>query len=329
MKRATVLGAGIAGLATAYELARRGFSVVVYEQFSAFHDRGSSHGRSRIVRRAYTDRQFTAAMLEAYPMWAELEAALGETLIREVGLLYFGRANSADLLRMAKDLADLEIPHAVAEGDDVRTFSPRLRLDPDEVAIWTPDAGWVDAAATLRGLFRLALDLGVEFRFESSLSPDDVRGLEGPVAICAGPWVREFVDLDVKVTMQTFAYADLHVEGPVWIEDSALLPYGFPSDAWGMKLALHSAGPILDPDAPRLAPTGLDALQDVVARRFDHPNAELSHVGTCLYTSTPDEGFRFGTLGDNAVYVSACSGHAFKFGPWIGRQMAIRIAEIA
>lgn len=328
MKRATVLGAGISGLATAYELARRGYVVVVHDQYAAFHDRGSSHGRSRIVRRAYTDRQFTAAMVEAYPMWAELEAALGETLIREVGLVYFGRADSSDLKTMATDLADLSIPHSIAEGSDVRTFFPRLRLDADEVGIWTPQAGWVDAAATLRGLFRLALDLGVEFRFESRLEPDDIEHIDGPVAICAGPWVREFVDLDVTVTMQTFAYADLHVEGPVWIEDSTRLPYGFPSDAWGLKLALHSAGPQIEPDGPRPDPQGLEDLRDVIARRFDHHDAELSHVGTCLYTSTPDEGFRFGTVGKSAVYVSACSGHAFKFGPWIGRQMADRVAAL-
>ena len=48
-----VVGAGIMGVAAAYELASRGHDVTVLEQFELGHTRGSSHGRSRIVRLAY------------------------------------------------------------------------------------------------------------------------------------------------------------------------------------------------------------------------------------------------------------------------------------
>ena len=50
--KVAVVGAGIMGAATAWQLARRGADVVVHEQFESDHERGSSHGRSRIVRLA-------------------------------------------------------------------------------------------------------------------------------------------------------------------------------------------------------------------------------------------------------------------------------------
>ena len=55
MTRVAVVGAGIMGAAAAWALAARGAEVTVHEQFALDHDRGSSHGRSRIVRLAYPD----------------------------------------------------------------------------------------------------------------------------------------------------------------------------------------------------------------------------------------------------------------------------------
>ena len=58
MADVAVVGAGIMGAATAYALACDGREVVLYEQFEVGHTRGSSHGRSRIVRLAYPEVEF-------------------------------------------------------------------------------------------------------------------------------------------------------------------------------------------------------------------------------------------------------------------------------
>jgi len=50
-----VVGAGITGVATARSLAQTGRGVVLIEQFGLGHDRGSSHGASRIFRLSYPD----------------------------------------------------------------------------------------------------------------------------------------------------------------------------------------------------------------------------------------------------------------------------------
>jgi sarcosine oxidase len=63
--RVAVVGAGIVGASAARALARRGHGVSLYEQFEEGHAKGSSHGASRIVRRAYSDPFYTSVMLEA------------------------------------------------------------------------------------------------------------------------------------------------------------------------------------------------------------------------------------------------------------------------
>jgi sarcosine oxidase len=58
MADVAIIGAGVMGLAAAHGLARAGCDVVVYEQFEQGHARGSSHGRSRIVRLAYAEPEW-------------------------------------------------------------------------------------------------------------------------------------------------------------------------------------------------------------------------------------------------------------------------------
>ena len=89
------MGAGISGSWTALQLVRRGASVLLLEkvlvtlapppstpQFPLPHSRGSSHGQSRGIRRAYTDPYFTAVMEEAYREWEALEREAATTLLQ-------------------------------------------------------------------------------------------------------------------------------------------------------------------------------------------------------------------------------------------------------
>ncbi|WP_374953595.1 FAD-dependent oxidoreductase [Rathayibacter sp. AY1C5] len=50
-REVVVVGAGLVGAATARALTERGDRVVLVEQFERGHDRGSSHGETRIFRR--------------------------------------------------------------------------------------------------------------------------------------------------------------------------------------------------------------------------------------------------------------------------------------
>src|SRR5256712_6402731 len=82
-----VIGPGVMGLATGWALRRRGHEPVVYEQFRIGHERGSSHGRSRIFRLAYAEPEYVRLAQESMALWRELEAETGETILELNGLV--------------------------------------------------------------------------------------------------------------------------------------------------------------------------------------------------------------------------------------------------
>src|SRR5437868_2302728 len=94
MTRVAVVGAGIMGCATAWALRERGADVTVYEQFELDHTRGSSHGRTRIVRLAYREEQWTRLAREALDGWRELERASGRELLQLHGLVEIASAEA-------------------------------------------------------------------------------------------------------------------------------------------------------------------------------------------------------------------------------------------
>jgi sarcosine oxidase len=70
-----ICGLGAMGSAAAYHLARRGRRVLGLERFVPGHDRGSSHGQTRIIRLGYFEHPSYVPLLQrAYPLWRELEA---------------------------------------------------------------------------------------------------------------------------------------------------------------------------------------------------------------------------------------------------------------
>ncbi|RYE80168.1 MAG: FAD-dependent oxidoreductase [Myxococcales bacterium] len=184
-----------------------------------------------------------------------------------------------------------------------------------------PEAGWVAADAALRATYGLALAAGVEH------VPTEAEALDAfdRVIVCAGPWVRRFwPEAPVRVTLQATAHIKTDLRGPVWIEGDPDLLYGFPNHGPGAKIGVHRPGKEIDPDDPsREAPKEmLDAIRGFAQRRLGIEEPEIVHATGCLYAVTPDEGFLFHPLDARTLVVSACSGHGFKFGPWVGKRVA-------
>src|SRR5580693_9899197 len=116
---AVIIGAGLAGSATAWALARRGRSAVVLEAFAAGHRRGSSHGSARIFRRAYPDPLYVRLTGQAGRLWRLLEAEAGESLLQQTGGLDFGARRNPEQLHAVlteqRVPAELLAPAAAAE----------------------------------------------------------------------------------------------------------------------------------------------------------------------------------------------------------------------
>jgi sarcosine oxidase len=317
-----IVGAGVAGAATAWALAHEGVDVVVYEQFPLGHDRGSSHGRSRIFRLAYAEAAWVRLAEEALHGWRRLEAEVGEPLLELNGLVEVV-ADLADSSQAALDECGVAWEELSAE-EAMRRFPLRLRNG--ELAVLQPEAGVVLADRALRAFLR---GVRVEERRVGLL--DDVE--EAVVVVAAGPWSRGLlaaaaIDLPVRVTRETVAYFRLESSVPVPSVvklrpgSHAHAVYGLWDPIHGLKAGCHHCGPEADPDtAGEPDPLVVAELAAWAAATFVRVDPEPVVAETCFYTTTSDERFVLERHG-RIVVGSACSGHAFKFGPAVGARLA-------
>ena len=64
------------------------------DRFPGGHAHGSSHGQTRIIRKAYFEHPDYVPLLErAYVLWNELEQQSGQRLYHETGLIEIGPTN--------------------------------------------------------------------------------------------------------------------------------------------------------------------------------------------------------------------------------------------
>jgi len=327
--RVAVVGAGIMGCATARALAGDGHEVVLYEQFRVGHDRGSSHGQSRIVRLAYPDQEWVRLAAESFAGWRELEDECGTPLLRLCGLLEFAE-DEAKGSRGALTAAGAAFEPLTGERAAARW---PVRPPGGWSVLYQPQAGIVRADLALRAFLDGALRRGAVLREQTRVSLD---GLDAEVVVVtAGSWARRLVpDLPVRTTRETLAYFRRDGEPlPSVVQRDPELPQRVMYSLWdpehGLKAGAHHAGRELDPDST----AGPDlATVECVARwvAATHPDADPRPVATqtCLYTTTADESFILQRRG-RVVIGSACSGHGFKFAPAVGRRLADLAAEVA
>jgi sarcosine oxidase len=332
-----VVGAGVAGSATARRLAQTGHDVALFEQFELGHKRGSSHGTSRIFRLSYDDPDFVRMAQEALVLWRDLEREAGEKLLVTTGGLDIG----ADIGGHIRALNECDVAYEVLDGPEVTARWPNLGFGGDTGILFQRDAGVVFADRVLASMVASATAAGCEVKPETKVESIHIEGghaiLEttagtvraSVVVVTAGAWAKSLlapigIDLPVVATRETVVYFRMEDEYsvPALVEWTDPPQYALASPGVGVKASEHHAGPTADPDEPGEVDGGLvERIGEWVARRY--PNADPHPAGaeTCLYTNTDDERFVMERHGP-VVVGSACSGHAFKFGPVTGRRLA-------
>lgn len=350
-----VVGGGVNGLAAAWSLARLGAGrVALIERFRIGHDRGSSHGKSRIARSAYGEASYVRLASRAFAEeWPRLERDAGRTLLHRTPVLFFGPpegslAAYASAVREAG--ADVEsVPPA-----DARRLAPQFRFEGSDDVLVDRTAGLVAAADTIESLETLVRAAGVEVAedtrvlgVEPRTGHVEVTTDRGPfdadrVIVTAGAWTSRLVPRlapRLAVARQTIGYFE--IEGgapsarlgafPVWCHMGATVNdfhYGLPSFGRdGVKAAQHvTSERDEDPETVSREPDerSLAELREFLDRELAVRIVRRVGAETCLYTNTPTEDFVIGALPDEPRIVvgSACSGHAFKFAPLTGRALA-------
>ncbi|MDN3027497.1 FAD-dependent oxidoreductase [Streptomyces sp. S.PB5] len=335
-----VVGAGLMGAATAWELARRGREVTLIEAYEIGHKHGSSHGSSRIFRRVYGDELYVELTGRAHELWRELELDSSTPLLRTTGGLDFGAGRDPEGLSDVLGEAGVRCELLGAEAASERW--PYIIFDGQ--VLYQPDAGVIDADRTVAACVRRAVELGADVwtgvrvtGFDVGekvlLRTDDGRELTADtVVIAAGAWLPELqlpVPLpELTVTQQQVFHHRQREPSVRWptlvFKDEALQIYGLPSGSDGgplpaVKVAEHGRGTLTSASTRTglVDPESRTRVSGFVRDRLPGLDPAPVAEATCLYTTDVNDDFvldRHGPL----VIVSPCSGQGAKFTPLIG-----------
>src|SRR3954468_10118232 len=134
-----VVGLGGMGSAIAAHCAARGASVIGLEQFGSAHDRGASHGKSRMIRQAYfEDPAYVPLVLRSYELWRALEKQSGEELLRITGVLSAGAEASEIISGTQRSSAQHGLALEKLSHRQVRERYSGVRLLAEEFALFEP-----------------------------------------------------------------------------------------------------------------------------------------------------------------------------------------------
>jgi sarcosine oxidase len=347
-----VIGLGAAGSAALYHLARRNIRAVGIDRFAPGHDRGSSHGATRIIRLGYFEHSSYVPLLRrTYALWRELEDERGGSLMTITGILEIGRPDCA-LVRGTLAASRLHaLPHSVLDAGDIMRRYPAYRLPEDVVGVLQPDGGYLEAQDAILAHLDLALDRGAEIRPHRRVLAIEPQGegvrvitdagaiAAGRAIVAAGPWTGALLpELAGRLTVTRQAVLWVAPDEPdmfqpsrfpvFMIETARGIHYGFPRHgADGVKIARHHhAGEVVDPDTYSRQVTAEDRriVREGLADYLPAVNAKPIGAQTCLYTMSPDGDFIIDVAPDapQVVIASPCSGHGFKFAPVVGEILA-------
>src|SRR5258708_5389659 len=140
-----VLGVGGFGSGVLYHLARRGARVLGIEQFDVAHDRGSSHGETRIIRKAYFEHpDYVPLLHRAYELWRELEDETGRQLMHPVGLFIAGAPTCDSVAGTVHAAALHQLPLERLDPAAARARFPGYRFHDDFSIVFEPEAGYLE-----------------------------------------------------------------------------------------------------------------------------------------------------------------------------------------
>jgi sarcosine oxidase len=345
-----VVGGGAMGSAAAWQLARRGHSVLLLEQFEPGHHIGASHGTTRNFNMAYAEADYLDLVTEAKELWDELARETGRQLLDLVGLVNHGNVRRLQDIRASHAARDIESHFISAAEAADRWQGMNFRGD----VLVVPGSGRVRAADALLALRQAAEARGA--RFEYSTPVRDIRAIGEDravvvtdsreftarrVVVTAGAWTAKLLGNLVRlpelvVTQEQPAHFTPLDESLAWPSFNHNPEPDDPRDAYwyspvygmltpgeGVKAGWHGVGPVTDPDARSFSPepVQLEALLRYVREWLPGVDASSAVPISCTYTSTANEDFVLDSFGP-VVVGAGFSGHGFKFTPAVGRVLA-------
>jgi len=325
-----IIGLGAVGSAALYQLSRRGVRVLGIDRFQPPHDRGSSHGDTRITRLALGEGdQYVQFARRSHQIWRELETEIGGNLLCQVGGLIYGLPSgrteahgAADFLQTTIDVARKHgISHEVLAGDRLSERFPQFRFRGDEVGCFEHEAGYVHPESCITAQLEGARRHGAQIRTNElfhgfvedadgiHVTTDQGQYTAGRLILSAGSWLPSLMPPlapRARIYRQVLYWFEQEGEHadfmpdrfPIFIrvpDAQSGMFYGFPAidgPGGGLKIAGEQFECSVPPDeiATEVQPEETAAMHDLAAPHL-RITSRCVRATVCKYTVTPDSHF--------------------------------------
>jgi monomeric sarcosine oxidase len=351
-----VIGAGVFGSWTAYQLQKMGRRVILLDAYGAAHSRASSGGESRIIRCGYGNSEiYTRWALRSMEMWQELFTMVtGLPLFHRTGVLWLAKDDDVYAAETLVTLQRVGVPCERLSRAELEARFPQMNLGDVTWGILESESGALIARRAVHTVVQEAIKVGVEFAIESVLQSSGTARLnfiqtasgakikaESFVFAC-GPWLPklfpEILRSRIRVTKQDVFFFGIPAgDGsfappamPVWVHFAEEI-YGIPDlENRGLKIGVDRHGEAFDPDSGNRQVNAENFARVKVYLAKHLPamkDAPLVETRVCQYENTSNGDFLIDRHPDyeNVWLVGGGSGHGFKHGPALGEYTAARV----
>ena len=355
-----VVGAGVFGAWTAWQLRRQGQRVLLLDTAGPANARASSGGESRLTRTIYgADRVYTRMAQESLEDWRWLSGRSGLPVFHATGVLMFFSRKEEFAEQSIETHRQLGWPLEILDRLELERRYPQVAWDGVEFGLFQPDYGALMARRAVQTLVADFVAAGGEYRQATVAAPSGTVRIAGlrtstgdelrarDYVFACGPWLPklfpELLGRRIFPTRQEiFFFATprgddrfLPQRLPAWVDfNRGHMYYGFPDlESRGFKLANDQHGPRFDPDEGdrQVTAAGLADVRGYLERRFPVLAGQpLVETRVCQYENSSSGDFlidRHPQL-ENAILLGGGSGHGFKHGPAVGRYAADLVSGV-
>lgn len=333
-----VIGGGAVGATTAYDLARRGASVTLFEADAI--GSGATYHSAGICHDAYADPTEAAVAGEAIDRFRQLA---GDDTFEFAECPYVWLAQDGDDERIAavregiRQMQEQGVVALEADADTLAERFPAFETDGIAVAGIAGAAGYVDPVRYTACLAAAARGEGAEFRTETratiATDPLRVRGDEelsvDAVVVAAGAATPSVLEpTDATLAVAAYGTQAVLAAGPaaelMWHDLSAGC-YGRPHED-GLVLGDGVTGPLAADADPPADDEVTDRLLEYVEERLE-PVTEAEHEWTGLCTATPDGRPLVGEVTDDVYVATGFEGQGILRAPSVGQRLADQVCS--